>query len=400
MKACWPMNRASRALVVIVPLLFALPILSGCELDGYPDDLEYPMRSDPLAVEKPKEDAPAYDLPGEFPKELFVGLPEQQRKDVLLDIADVSQDQRRELNGELIKIFGSPAHPTAKVGELEKTLKLDEETLKEGSTVYRQQCLHCHGLSGDGRGATAPWVNPHPRDYRQGIFKFTSSGQEEGRRKPRREDIIRTLREGIEGTSMPSFRLLADEDLEALASYVVHLSLRGELEYQVLRALKKQEAEPKMEDNVKAYLELVTGNWQAAQTSLIQPGKFAQMNEKDLRESAKRGFGLFSRPSPVGNLKSAGCLGCHTDFGRRSAHKYDAWGTIVKPTDLTNGILRGGRRPIDLYWRIHSGINGVTMPASSQNLSADEIWDIVNFLKVLPFPKMLKEYGIELEQAK
>ncbi|TMQ35336.1 MAG: cytochrome c, partial [Planctomycetota bacterium] len=110
-------------------------------------------------------------------------MPEQQRKDVLLDIADVSSDQRRELNGELIKIFGSPAHPTAKVGELEKTLKLDEETLKEGSTVYRQQCLHCHGLSGDGRGATAPWVNPHPRDYRQGIFKFTSSGQEEGRRK-------------------------------------------------------------------------------------------------------------------------------------------------------------------------------------------------------------------------
>ena len=101
-----------------------------------------------------------------------------------------------------------------------------------------------------------------------------------------------------------------------------------------------------------------------------------------------------------GNLKSAGCLGCHTDFGRRSAHKYDAWGTIVKPTDLTNGILRGGRRPIDLYWRIHSGINGVTMPASSQNLSADGIWDIVNLLKVLPYPKMLKEYGIELEQAK
>src|SRR5207302_7132472 len=200
-------------------------------------------------------------------------------------------EQRATLDQELAQMFGTPANPTAELGnsELVRLLKLDAETLKHGSALYRQQCLHCHGLSGDGRGATAPWVNPHPRDYRQGIFKFTSSGQDEGRRKPRREDIIRTLREGIEGTSMPSFRLLADEDLEALASYVIHLSLRGEIEYQVLRALKKQEAEPKMEDNVKAYLELVTGNWQAAQTSLIQPGKFAQMNEKDLRESAKRG---------------------------------------------------------------------------------------------------------------
>src|SRR5207245_5054559 len=121
-----------------------------------------------------------------------------------------------------------------KVGGIEdnvKTaLKLDEPTLAKGSHYYRLHCLHCHGLTGNGRGPTAPWVNPHPRDYRQGIFKFTSSSQSTGTRKPRREDLLRTLREGVEGTTMPSFNLLGEDSLEALASYVTHLSMRGQLE--------------------------------------------------------------------------------------------------------------------------------------------------------------------------
>src|SRR4029077_697026 len=122
----------------------------------------------------------------------------------------------------------------------------------------------------DGRGATAPWVNPHPRDYRQGVFKFTSSSQGEGSRKPRKYDLLRTLREGIEGTSMPSFRLLPEEDLEALASYVIHLSMRGEIEFQVIRALVKGE-ESNVQETISAYLDLTRGNWQGAQTSIIKP---------------------------------------------------------------------------------------------------------------------------------
>jgi hypothetical protein len=61
------------------------------------------------------------------------------------------------------------------VADAVKNLKLDPDTLARGSSLYRLQCLHCHGLSGNGRGPTAAWVNPHPRDYRSGVFKFTSS---------------------------------------------------------------------------------------------------------------------------------------------------------------------------------------------------------------------------------
>src|SRR5206468_4641119 len=109
-------------------------------------------------------------------------------------------------------------------------LQLSPEKLAAGSVAYRKQCLHCHGLEGNGRGPTGHWVNPPPRDYRQGVFKFTSSSQDQNERKPRREDLLHVLTTGIEGTSMPSFGLLARTDLEALASYVIFLSLRGEAE--------------------------------------------------------------------------------------------------------------------------------------------------------------------------
>ena len=53
---------------------------------------------------------------------------------------------------------------------------------------------------------------------------------EKGVRRPRRDDLIRTLSKGIDGTSMPAFGLLPLKEIEQLASYVVHLSIRGEVE--------------------------------------------------------------------------------------------------------------------------------------------------------------------------
>jgi hypothetical protein len=87
---------------------------------------------------------------------------------------------------------------------------------------------------------------------------------------------------------------------------------------------------------------------------------------------------------------------CHVDYGRQVPYFYDVWGTVVRPANLTEAIYRGGRRPIDLYWRIHSGVNGANMPGSSSSLNSSEIWDIVNFLQVLPYPKMREHYGIEI----
>jgi mono/diheme cytochrome c family protein len=384
---------------IVLPLLMSLLGVVGCETDGYPDAMKYPERTDPLVIGKADRDAPRQDPPGEYPKVLFPFYDDKQA--LLLDPSKVSAETRSQLNDALTQLFGTPAHPTVGGSSTEypvletmrSRLELDDATLQHGAQVYRQQCLHCHGLTGDGHGATAPWVNPHPRDYRMGRFKFTSSKQDEGRRKPRREDLMRTIHEGIEGSSMPTFRMLTEQEISALASYVIHLSFRGEMEYSILLAADKGELDSGVKGGVSDYLEVIAKNWLTAQDSLIVPETFPPTNITDaqMTESVKNGQKLFTQQG------GAGCISCHVDFGRQSAFKYDAWGTVTRPIDLTQGIYRGGRRPIDLFWRIHSGINGSGMTAFGSQLSSKEIWDIVHFIQALPYPGMRLKYGIKLE---
>jgi mono/diheme cytochrome c family protein len=371
--------------------LLALLVLSGCDIDGYPQDLAYPVRSDPLVSELPKEHQPArFDLPGQFPQVINELETVGGRT---LDPLKLSTEQRQALGRALEEWFGTPAVPKVEIGsDLQTALKLDGDTLVLGSRLYRQHCLHCHGLTGDGRGPTAPWVNPHPRDYRQGKYKFTSSSQDYGAaRKARREDLLRTMREGIEGTSMPSFRLLADDELEALASYVIHLSLRGEVEFNAIRGLLLGDLQEATKESLREFVDGFANYWAQAQSSLIKVDANPYTEVEQRKASAQRGMKLFLEPG------EAGCVSCHADFGRRSPIKYDDWGTFVRPTDFTTGVYRGGRRPVDLFYRIHSGINGAGMTAFGKTLKSEAIWDLVNFLQVLPYPRMRQEYGLNIE---
>ncbi len=62
------------------------------------------------------------------------------------------------------------------------------------------------------------------------------------------------------------------------------------------------------------------------------------------------------------------------------------------PRNLREGVYRGGRRPLDLFWRISAGIRGMPMPGigpaapgAQGTLSQQEIWQIVDYVQSLPF---------------
>lgn len=99
--------------------------------------------------------------------------------------------------------------------------------LESGRHLYAEHCLHCHGVSGDGAGPTAPYLNPRPRDYRQAKFKFTSTGVGAP---ASRDDLARIVTDGIPGTYMPSFKLLDPKEKAAIVEYVRWLSMRGQAE--------------------------------------------------------------------------------------------------------------------------------------------------------------------------
>src|SRR3972149_1949283 len=163
------------------------------------------------------------------------------------DPQSISPEQASEIKDTLEKIFGTPDKPAVPDG-----IDLSMDLLKMAAGpigsdaqgrpwgLFRKPCVACHGFSGDGAGANAAAFAPYPRDYRYGVFKFTSTV---AGAKPTRQDLIRTLRKGIPGTAMPSFSQLPDGQLDALVEYVKYLSIRGETELYLLKQAVDENAE-------------------------------------------------------------------------------------------------------------------------------------------------------------
>ena len=54
---------------------------------------------------------------------------------------------------------------------------------------------------------------------------------------------------------------------------------------------------------------------------------------------------------------------------------------FVPPADLTNPDLQKGRT--DGYWQSYLSVGGAVMPSYGESLSAEERWDVVNYLRTL-----------------
>lgn len=137
---------------------------------------------------------------------------------------EFSRQRHLDLAEVLAGMFGTPDEPNIpKLGDVEVSKVLDATHLHVASGpvssdergrargLYREHCAHCHGVTGDGAGPTAAFLNPYPRDYRMGIFKFKSTPKGG---KPTHEDLQDILINGIPGTAMPSFKVLPNNEIE------------------------------------------------------------------------------------------------------------------------------------------------------------------------------------------
>jgi mono/diheme cytochrome c family protein len=309
-----------------------------------------------------------------------------------------------------------------------------------GYGLYRHHCLHCHGVSGDGAGPTADFLYPRPRDYRLGLFKFTSTANGA---KPTRDDLRKTIRQGLNGTSMPAFdALMQPHEIEQVIDYVMFLSMRGETELNLIdEAMLADEKDPNPlpADRVAEVVDGVFAKWKLADSQVLNPP--VRRTPAD-RESITRGRDLYLGLTQ----EKLVCTTCHGPkaqgggdqwidekftydvvfYGKSPdeimhdrvygegvnpeslsaatreqkerelktlqdlwAKSLDKWNRPLRPANLNRGVYKGGRRPIDIYWRVADGITGTPMPGHASVLKPDKLWDVVNFVLALPYEPAL-----------
>ncbi|HEX9289524.1 MAG TPA: cytochrome c [Anaeromyxobacteraceae bacterium] len=95
--------------------------------------------------------------------------------------------------------------------------KRTPELLEKGRVSFKLNCASCHGETGKGDGVSAQALDPKPRNFAVGRFKY-------GAKPPQ---IFATLGKGIPGTAMIAFTQLPDEERWALAYYVSELRGRA-----------------------------------------------------------------------------------------------------------------------------------------------------------------------------
>jgi mono/diheme cytochrome c family protein len=365
------------------------------------------------------------------------------------DATPTPEAYQQDIANVLDAMFGTPDKPFAlpETGLDNRKLQMAAgpawtDTVGANYGLYRKHCVHCHGISGDGRGPTALFLNPYPRDYRQGVYKFKSTYTAA---KPTNEDLHRVLVNGVPGTAMPSFSLLPEAEVDALVEYVKYLSYRGQMETALtnfaFNDLGEEEIEGEdgetttrliplnpAEDSeqatiVKELLTEIVDDWAAANEQIIVPTEEEipadNRTPEQIAESVAKGRELFFGVR-------ANCVKCHgpTGLGDGQQDDFDNWNKANKlfldsvaadpehemardrakvaatlfpvrnaiPRNLRFGVYRGGNRRIDIFWKIYAGIPGTPMPGSGPaspgaqgTLTEPEMWQIVDYVLSLPY---------------
>ena len=226
-----------------------------------------------------------------------------------------------------------------------------DELKAQGKEIYIRRCSFCHGLMGDGNGPAADYMDPRPRDFTLGTFKFrtTQSGE-----LPTDADIFRTVSRGLSGTGMQAFdgdrfkNGLSEQERWAVISYI--------------KTFAPEFADPEL-DPVKTGM------------VISLPKNRAPYNA----ETIAKGKELFI---------STKCWECHGKQGRgdglEAFDKTDDWGFPIRIRNVTHPWkIKAGAEVEDIYMRFSTGINGTPMPSFVDARTEDERWYIASYIKSL-----------------
>jgi mono/diheme cytochrome c family protein len=257
----------------------------------------------------------------------------------------------------------------------------------DGGQLYAYHCARCHGVNGDGNGPTPMF--PRARHFGYERFKFTDTlnglKQPQGAAGtlggiPTDDVLVALLKRGIDGSPMPSFAGLREDELRAIVGYVRTRFLKADrllaarLAVELEKAKKDEEFDPKKDwppkpDKQQKWFAEAVADVTGSEPCPV-PAPFPE---------AKPGY----EQRAAALFNKLGCLGCHGPEGRGTfdPNRKNDNGTVAYPRDLTAGVYKGGPEPVHLFRRIYLGIPGTPMKAFGKEATPDEIVDLVYYVK-------------------
>ncbi len=222
-----------------------------------------------------------------------------------------------------------------------------------GKALYQRYCIFCHGEYGDGRGESAPYLDPKPRDFTKAVFKCrsTPSGS-----LPLDSDLYATISRGIHASGMPSWKPLLRQERADLVAYIKTFS-------------------PAFQEE--------------------KPGVAIPIPPEppSSPESVKRGAQLF---------ESMNCWSCHGKDGRghgpSAAALTDSLGYPIVPFDFTAGSrFKCGESDQEMFRDLVTGLDGTPMPSFANAMNSDQRWDVVHYIRSLHTSKRHAEVKTQSE---
>ncbi len=238
----------------------------------------------------------------------------------------------------------------------------DTDRMRRGQAIYYAECVACHGIHGDGAGYLGEGFDVRPRDFTRGVYELRSTVTGE---LPTIEDVERTIRRGVPGTTMPAWgQFLDDQQIGDVARYLIVFS-------------------PRFVDA-----------WRARRTPRVL---VVGTPPQEVLAIAARPTGEIHPCLELANAGSVTCAGeklyvlglcrqCHGDD--RRGHGETAWGMVdswnqpVRPADLTyKWQFKHGAAPEDVYRSLFTGFDGTPMSSYASAFPREsDRWALVAYV--------------------
>ena len=222
-----------------------------------------------------------------------------------------------------------------------------------GQPMYKRFCIGCHGDLGDGQGENAQWIDPKPRNFTIAIFRCRSTPTGT---LPTDTDLYDTIGRGMLNSNMPHWLPLTNQDRVDLVAYVKHFSPRWETE--------------------------------KPGTPIVIPPEPPVTADR-----IKEGRVLFQKLE---------CWKCHGVTGRGNGPSADTLtddeNRPIKPFNFHDSQrFKCGSTDAAMYKDFMTGLDGSPMPSFSDNVTPDEAWALVMYLRTLqPDDTMEKQIARQL----